>query len=173
MTEQKQSVMNVLFIGNSYTTKNDLPGAVAYMCEGFGQKVNVETQAEGGSTLERAAKGPAAARCKDKVWDVLVLQEQSTRPVDDPAAFKEYARALHAVALQKSYWLQTILFSTWTKKGGSLPQQERLHRSHEECAQELRVGHADVRVAPVGLAWHMALGSEVDLYADDGAHPSS
>jgi hypothetical protein len=80
--------LKVLFIGNSYTSVNDLPAMVAAMAEAAGgRKIEVDRHLVGGCTLEKHVKDQKAIdKIRAKKWDVVVLQEQSLRPVVDRRA---------------------------------------------------------------------------------------
>ena len=48
---------------------------------------------------------------QDGIWDVVVLQEQSTRPIDNPNLFYQYANLLDEVITCSG--AKTIFFMTW------------------------------------------------------------
>jgi hypothetical protein len=75
--------LKVLFIGNSYTGVNDLPSMVDALSEaGGGRKIEAHRHLVGGCTLERHVKETGAIdKIRERNWDVVVLQEQSLRPV--------------------------------------------------------------------------------------------
>lgn len=83
MAETKKSnAVSVLFIGNSFTQRNNLPGLLAEMAAVKGLRVDHELISTGGASLRthwnagRAAEAIARGR-----YDYVVLQEQSTLPV--------------------------------------------------------------------------------------------
>src|SRR5262249_18061490 len=66
----------VLFIGNSYTFANDLPGMFATLARATGHHVVTYTLAEGGSTLDQHAKAAATKHLLDSLpWTFVVIQE--------------------------------------------------------------------------------------------------
>jgi hypothetical protein len=74
-------ILRVLFIGNSYTHVNDLPGMIAQLLPARGVKLEHESVTPGGATLEKQwADGKALAAIRKQQWDYVVLQEQSMRP---------------------------------------------------------------------------------------------
>ena len=92
--------LKVLFIGNSYTSFNDLPGLVAALADAGGQKIEVGRHTRGGCTFERhVMKEGALKKIAAEPWDVVVLQEQSMRPVADVKKMHQYARTLHALVV--------------------------------------------------------------------------
>jgi len=78
------SCLDVLWIGNSYTYVNDVPKTVQRMAQAAGETLHYDQHTEGGWSWERHA---ASQETTDKIaarqWDVVVLQEYSTRPADD------------------------------------------------------------------------------------------
>src|SRR5437879_3318031 len=75
----------VLFIGNSYTFVNDLPGTFAGLAAAGGHRVQTGMLASGGATLEAHAADPATARALASTrWSGVVLQEQSEIPAVEP-----------------------------------------------------------------------------------------
>ena len=73
--------MRVLFIGNSYTSVNDLPDTFADLAWAGGHRVQTEALDEGGWTLQQHVAAPeTAATLASEHWDVVVLQEQSEIP---------------------------------------------------------------------------------------------
>jgi len=80
----------ILFIGNSYTTRNNLPRLVAGLAADAeaSREVQVETIFAGGASLRRHWNAGVAQRTlATRRFDVVVLQEQSTLPIvtDDDA----------------------------------------------------------------------------------------
>lgn len=51
-----QQQLNVLFIGNSYTYANDLPGTLVQLAAAMGDQVNVDSKTNGGYTFQMQAK---------------------------------------------------------------------------------------------------------------------
>src|SRR5687768_13654297 len=79
--------LRVLFIGNSYTYYNDLPSVIADLAHDAreARPILAEQLTVGGATLESHLEGGEAVRriragSSRGAWDLVVLQEQSTRP---------------------------------------------------------------------------------------------
>lgn len=161
--------LRVLFVGNSFTFGNDLPGLVAELARSRNPPVQleVETVARDGMTLERHWKdGEVPRRLRTEAWDVVVLQEQGARPLTDPDLMEEYARRFAALARKAD--TDVILFQTWARLNQPETEQAR-------AATYRRVAEAvGARVAPVGAAWSRALARrpKVTLHAADGVHAS-
>ena len=111
----------VLFIGNSYTSVNDLPSLVKALAEAGGRAMETDAYLPGGYTLEQHA---GDAKCLEKIqgmkWDVVILQEQSLTPVFNRPSTRRYARVLHeAIAKQGS---STVFYLTWARQ--DIPQMQ-------------------------------------------------
>jgi len=74
--ERAPACTRVLFIGNSYTTVNDLPGVFASLARSGGHRVETKRAAVDGWTLANHADSPATATALTASrWDIVVLQE--------------------------------------------------------------------------------------------------
>lgn len=166
----RPAALNVLFIGNSYTFANDLPGILSAMSTTQGSPRDIKTQAVAvamASLQSLWEKGEAIDAIKKNKWDYVVLQEQSLRPIEDPERMKVYARRFHELIANNG--AQTILYLTWARK--NKPEAQKLiDNAYFSLGKELRAN-----VAPVGVAWQNALAAapSMRLYVDDGSHPST
>lgn len=157
--------LRVLFIGNSYTHVNDLPGMIAQLLSARGIKLEHESVTPGGATLEKQwTDGKALAAIRQRKWDYVVLQEQSMRPFRDRDAMFKAARLLHA-EIEKT-GAKTLLYETWAAKA-SPDEQPKLTDAYEALGREL-----GARVVPVGEAWKKAIAAGIELHGGDGRHPS-
>ena len=205
--ETPTAPLKVLFIGNSYTSVNDLPSMVAGLAEAAGgRKIEADRHLVGGCTLEKHVKDQKAIdEIRAKKWDVVVLQEQSLRPVIDRPSMHEFARLLDAEV--KKQGAKTIFYLTWARQHipdmqeGTDPAQSPeyakamygfsgaakttdletwcqqqsaglvggLNGAYLDIARKLGAG-----VAPVGMAWKMALAADPPfvLHSQDKSHPN-
>ena len=73
--------LKVLFIGNSFTQRNNLPGMLQRMAEAVGAGMEWRLLSVGGASLRTHwNKGEAAKAMAEGQYDYVVLQEQSTLP---------------------------------------------------------------------------------------------
>jgi hypothetical protein len=176
---QLEGGVQVLFIGNSYTFVNDMPGMFANLVREANYDVTVVTEAKGGWTLaDHAASKITHNRIAEGVWDYVVLQEHSIIPVIEQRRSAEMAPAAQNLVQQIiAADAQPLLFMTWGRRDG-LPEagfdnftamQKQLQLGYEMVAESL-----NVKVAPVGMAWQYGLGENPDLqlWDSDGSHPS-
>lgn len=165
----REKPLKVLFIGNSYTSGNDLPGVLAGMADAAGgRKIVTDQETPGGYTLNQHFKdGKAAQKLRSQKWDVVVLQEQSLMPVGNLQLMHQSARKLHEQITPSG--ARTVFYLTWARQ--KQPEmQPKLSEAYLDIAKELDAG-----VAPVGMAWQRALADDPNLvlHADDGSHPNA
>lgn len=170
----------VLFVGNSFTFHNSLPRMVRQLAAADpGEKAVFAVQyAAPNWNLERAAEDGGLDRLLLEVdWDVIVLQEHSHGLAFSPEYRRDdtdpYARAIIARS-----GARPLLFMTWGYRGGDddnvpgdtyVAMQQRVAYNYRDLGQEL-----GARVAPVGIAWAVALERRpgLDLWRRDGQHPN-
>lgn len=169
----------VLFIGNSYTFTNDLPGMVRDLAEASGNRVIVETRAEGGWWLRDHAASPTTLeKIADGDFDYVVLQEQSqvsSVPSMADSETRPAARQLAIAAVEGG--AHVVLFMTWGHRNGS---PDAGHDSYDSMQIAVSNTYTELgralaaKVARVGVAWWMARAErpEIVLYQPDGSHPS-
>ena len=179
---------SVLFVGNSYTYVNDMPGMFSAIAESLGDRAEVDMAAPGGYTFESHARDKATReKIAAREWSFVVLQEQSQRP-DWPSRQLEsmvipYALQLNELIHAANATAKTVFFETWGYKAGdgsncrNIPEtctyegmQRRLNATYADLAQR-----TSGRLAPVGEAWSRVrlAHPEIELYSGDGIHPSA
>ena len=163
------SKVRILFIGNSFTTRNDVPALLAGLAADKGRGVSIESEvvAAGGASLRQHLNaGKAGEFLKTSTWDYVVLQEQSTLPIKNRRRRHENIRDVHELIRDSK--AQTVLYMPWARQ--KTPETQRdLTTAYDEIGEEIG---ADV--VPVGRAWERLLEShpEVILHDADGSHPS-
>src|SRR4030095_15511997 len=138
--------INLLFIGNSFTQRNNLPGMLAELAAAGGVTVKHELISVGGASLRthwnagRAAKAIATGG-----YDYVVLQEQSTLPVKNAQRMAENVRLFDQATKQAGS--QTVLYMTWAREHA--PElQSKVAAAYNTIGEEL-----GAIVVPVGLVW--------------------
>jgi hypothetical protein len=159
--------MNVLFIGNSFTQRNDLPGLIAQMAEADGEHLDLELVSIGGASLRTHwNKGHAQNRIKDGDFDYVVLQEQSTLPVKNATRMHENVRLFDGVI--RAAGARTALYMTWARQ--HVPDTQRaITQAYESIGREI-----GATVVPVGVAWQgfLARCKSPVLHDKDKSHPT-
>ncbi len=171
--------LRILFIGNSFTSTNDLPRMFSDLAGSGGHRVETGMTAEGGLSLtDHASSITDHDLITGSKWDYVVLQEQSDVPSTDQSRLGQMYPAARALNNAIQYdGAKTIFFMTWAHRDGSpangfpdyQSMQFQVDSGYMTIAQEL-----NAELAPVGYAWLLALGQNPDLslWQDDGSHPS-
>ncbi len=160
----------ILFVGNSHTYFN---GGVNSHLQALINVAHpewntvVQAQTAGGYTLENHFYDWATmSAIATGNWDLVILQEQSSRPMTDPELFYQYSAALDSVITHNG--ALTGFYMTWA------------WRNNPEMYEPIRdaynyIGaYLDALVAPCGVAFHnsAAADSTINLYNSDNYHPS-
>ena len=96
----------------------------------------------------------------------MVLQEQSSRPIEEYAKMREYGGKL--VEVIRACGARPLLYMTWAY--ADKPEMAaQLARAYKRLGKEWKCP-----VAPVGLAWREALKLRPDfpLHVEDKSHPT-
>ena len=157
----------VLFIGNSFTARNDLPGLVAQLAAARGVTLEHRLISVGGASLRTHwNKGEALKEIESRRYDWVVLQEQSTLPVKNANRMHENVRLFDAAI--RAAGARTALYLTWARLNA--PQSQRaITDAYTTIGRD--VGAV---VVPAGVAWERVLatpGAPV-LHDKDGSHPT-
>ncbi|MDT4965393.1 MAG: hypothetical protein QOJ64_130 [Acidobacteriota bacterium] len=162
-----QAKLNVLFIGNSFTARNDLPALIAQLASARGGKLEHKLISAGGASLRMHwNKGDAQKEIATKRYDYVVLQEQSTLPVKNAKRMHENIRLFDDVI--KKGGARTVLYMTWARRHE--PQNQKLITdAYTSIGVEL-----GALVVPVGEAWRAFLAKHKTpaLHDADNSHPS-
>ncbi|MFN0087031.1 MAG: DUF4886 domain-containing protein [Blastocatellia bacterium] len=159
--------LRVLFIGNSFTGRNDVPGLIAQLAETRGKTLEHRLISAGGASLRMHwNKGEARQAIRQGSYDYVVLQEQSTLPVKNAPRMHENIRLFDQEI--KAAGAKTALYLTWARQNAPESQQA-LTRAYEEIGKEI-----DATVVPTGVAWQTFLRkhSEPVLHDRDQSHPT-
>ncbi|MEI5998127.1 hypothetical protein H3V53_13225 [Paraburkholderia bengalensis] len=159
----------VLFVGNSYTTRNDLPTLVARLLEASIPDMNVKAEvlAFGGASLAAHwNRGEVQKRLAAQKWNAVVLQDQSTRALRALKSMQEYVRRF--VDEIQATGAKPYLYMTWARKDNPA-SQANIATAYEDLEKV-----TGASVVPVGLAWDQfrKLRPAIGLYESDGSHPS-
>lgn len=169
----------VLFIGNSYTTVNDLPSVFANLARSGGHRVETGTAAGDGWTLADHAGSPAtAAKLASASWDVVVLQEQSQVPsVEEFRQTQMYPAAQQLVRSIRNRGAHPLFYGTWGRRQGwpenGMPDFASMQASIDQGYRAI-ADDQHVAIAPVGDAWATLVSNGVgaQLWQQDGSHPT-
>jgi hypothetical protein len=175
--------LRLLFVGNSYTSVNDLPLMFTRLAASGGWTAETTMIAPGGATLtdhaasETLASGISAGMGGGS-WTGVILQEQSEIPA--LAANRDALMAPAASILARRIQLsgaRPYLLETWAHRDG-LPSagldyssmQSAIDDAYRAVARQTGSG-----LVPVGEAWQQTLARApaIQLWQEDGSHPAS
>jgi len=186
--------ISVLWIGNSYTYYNDLPTIVSKLAQAAGEGYEFDSHLEGGWSWEKHwNSNETLQKIGSKAWDVVVLQEYSTRPAyNEERVCRDtvtYLDNLVAKIKESSPEGRLQFYQTWGRPFGlasecpNLPQfceyatmQDALTASYSTFACMKK----PASVAPVGESFRQVRNTQGDefffsLYNTGGVsdhHPS-
>jgi len=171
--------LHVLFLGNSYTYVNDLPGTFSKLACSGGYKVETSMHAEGGWTLENhLASQQSLDLIKQQKWDIVVLQEQSEIPALETNRLQNmYPAARRLVDNIRKTGAQPMFFLTFGHRDG-LPYNGM--PTYNDMQNQLIIGYTGISlelgvpIIPVGKGWAIARrqANPLNLWQDDGSHPN-
>lgn len=156
----------ILFIGNSLTYANDLPGMVCALARSTGRKVICEAVAKPDFGLEEHWRDGEARKAIGRGWDVVILQQGPSALRESRVMLIDYARRFDAEI--KKTGARTALYMVW-------PSRQRrgdfagVSQSYAAAARSV-----NGTLLPAGDAWLAAWkeDSKLPLYDNDGFHPS-
>jgi hypothetical protein len=162
-----RAALKALFIGNSFTARNDLPGLIARLAAARGKLFEHRLISAGGASLRTHWNaGAAREEIQKGEYDVVVLQEQSTLPVKNAGRMHENVRLFDEVI--RAAGARTVLYMTWARQHAP-DSQQAITDAYTGIGREL-----GATVVPVGLAWQRFLGehSRPALHDRDQSHPT-
>lgn len=170
----------ILFVGNSHTYTNDLPGVFFEMTQAGGHTLELYDLTEGYYTLKRFSDpedelGKILTNAlQTEPWDFVVLQENTNSAMNFNAKKDMYPYARKLNQMIKDAGGQTAFLMTWAPKdGGGLFShdmvQDELSAGYRTIAKEL-----DALLIPGGEIFDDALKQDgkLELWGEDGQHPS-
>jgi hypothetical protein len=160
--------LRVLFIGNSLTYVNDLPGTLAGIARSGGDTIRVEMVARPNYALidhltEHSGADEAIRRGG---WDVVVLQQGPTSLPVNRDSLILWTRTFDSII--RVVGARPALYMVWPPAGR--PQDfDAVRTSFQMAAQAV-----DGVFLPAGVAWVDAWqrNATLSLYGPDGFHPS-
>lgn len=159
--------LKVLFIGNSFTARNDLPGLIAQLGAARGKTLQHRLCSAGGASLRSHWNAGAAPKTIESGhFDHVVLQEQSTLPIKNARRMHENVRLFDEAI--KAAGAKTVLYMTWARQHAPESHQA-ITDAYTSIGQEL-----SATVVPVGIAWQSFLRKHDRpvLHDRDQSHPT-
>jgi hypothetical protein len=162
--------LRVLFIGNSLTGVNDLPGMVVALSVAAHDTVTIVVRSDvrnGFSLLDHIDGGDAAAALLDGPWDVVALQQGPSALPESRVELLSSTRTLTDMIHAQGG--RPALYMVW-------PSRSRLFDLNAVIeSYALAAESVDGLLFPAGLAWKIAWAEDPNfpLYGEDDFHPST
>lgn len=188
-TAQAQDSLRVLFLGNSYTSYNNLPQMVKDMSAGAGKTLIIDSNTPGGMLISGHLADPTSqSKISQGNWDYVVIQEQSQVPTIDVFRYNDMYPALTDMKMaieQTNPCAKIITYMTWGRRFGG--QQcdpsgtncspvfvDFNHMQDTLTSAYLEIGDLlQIQCAPVGVIWKNILNdTTLVLHSADNSHPN-
>ena len=169
--EKAEDPLRVLFIGNSQTSRNELPKLVERfsLAAGVDRPVVSKRITLGGESFyrhsERRDEGAPIQVIGREPWDFVVLQENTRVAVAGRETLIYAGRLVRAV---REAGAEPLFYMTWAYRDEP-EMQPAISRTYFQLGTRLKVP-----VAPVGEAFRRTrkAAPEIRLFETDGSHPS-
>ena len=158
---------NILFIGNSFTARNNVPQLLVDLAAERGHEVRFDLIQAGGASLRMHwNKGDAAKAIAKGKYDWVVLQEQSTLPVKNADRTRENVELF--VEPVASSGAKLALYLTWARRNAPESQQ-LITNAYTSIGKQV-----GATVVPAGVAWETFLAKHKApvLHDKDLSHPT-
>lgn len=188
-TSIAQDTLAVLFLGNSYTSYNNLPQLVQSLSTSAGKTLNIDSNMPGGYTMSSHLNDATTfSKISQGNWDYVILQEQSQIPTIDFYRYNDMNPAMTALkSLIEQYnpCAKIITYMTWGRRFGGMQcdptntycspnfvnfnhMQDSLTSAYLGISEQL-----NVQCAPVGVVWQNILNdTNLVLHSNDNSHPN-
>ncbi len=157
----------VLFIGNSLTYSNNLPGLFTEEAKKLGFTVQTSQLARPNYALvDHLAEGKISQTLQNGRYDFVVVQQGPSSQADGRAMLLEAGSELQQLCAKNNSKL--AFFMVW-------PAFENYHTFDGVIRNySLAATHTDAILCPVGIAWkeHIDKTGDLEYYASDRFHPS-
>ena len=163
---QPSAPIRILFIGNSLTYANDLPGMVCTLARASGRHAVCESVAKPDYGLEEHWNEKAARQAIGRGWDFVILQQGPSALPESRVLLVNYTKRFNDEISRTG--ARTALYMVW-------PSQARrgdfagVSQSYAAAAKAV-----NGLLLPAGDAWRAAwaIDPKLALYGPDGFHPS-
>lgn len=175
--------VNFLFIGNSYTHMNNMPGIFDKIAKAKGRKVHVEKNTQSGASFQvHTERLDLYESIKSKQWDFIVLQgysrelSYSISHIDSVSV--PFINQLIDTIKRYHPCVNLVFYNTWGYKNGFIEREEI--DSYEKMQDSIIKGYkylSDslvIPIVPVGMVWRNVVNSnpKLNLYKEDNEHPN-
>lgn len=181
--EDLKQDISVLFIGNSYTFKNDMPYIFQKMAYEVNVNAFVDLSVKGGENLEYHANNPETyEKINSRNWSYVIIQghsnEFATPHSDIDKKSKVYLGRIIDSIRRNNTCTKIILYMTWGYQNGNrnwepIDSYEKMQDMIIENYEWMSNVYNTI-ISPVGVAWQEIRNNhpDINLYYSDKKHPS-
>jgi PKD repeat protein len=184
-----QDTLSVLFLGNSYTSANNLPQLVKNLTNSAGKTLLVDANIPGGFTISGHLNDATSLnKIRQGNWDYIVIQEQSQIPSIDSYRYNDMYPSLMQLKDTIDHYspcAKIITYMTWGRRFGGIQcdpsntycspnfvnfnhMQDSLTSAYLEISEQL-----NIQCVPVGVVWQNVLNdTTLVLHTGDNSHPN-
>ena len=178
-----QQSNKVLFIGNSYTSANNLPQIISDIALSVGDTLIFDSHTPGGYQLiDHSLNIVSQNKIMTGGWDYIVLQGQSQEPITQPSTFGNGISDLYNQIRQYNPCTVIMPYMTWGRKNGDASNCSAfpIMCTYQSMDTTLRNRYLDKtvqvngEVSPVSVVWNYIRQNHpsIELYQLDESHPS-
>lgn len=156
--------LNILFLGNSHTTFNDVPAMVRQLIQSDGSGRQVATKLHGAAFVEELAKSADLRRdIQSGNYNVMVMQ--GAKLSSSHRYEYDHSGAIEIANLAKRYRIDVWLFAEWPRRGWK--ETDYILKEYREIADP-----SGARIIPTCKAFDRLLagGFKQELWQGDGNH---
>ncbi|WP_136482846.1 SGNH/GDSL hydrolase family protein [Cognatitamlana onchidii] len=165
-----QDTLKVLFVGNSYTYRSNIPHLVSLISDFTQTKLITSKSAAGGAKLSDHWRGNKGLKTLELInngnYDIVILQDQSMSAIQQPDSLLFYSKKFSDYI--RKHGARPYLYATWARK--KVPQYQKIITDvYAQAARKNNIG-----IVPVGESWKLAQTHRptIELYHQDGSHQS-
>ena len=181
-----------LFIGNSFTYKGsnagtelnpEVPLNFKKIAKSFDFDVETDAVVKGGHSLTNFANpsdemgAVVETKLTSNQYDFVILQEQSTTPIDNPSIFETAVKSLKKRIGETQESCQVVLYETWGTPYNTSEDPKTYGVNVSDMEAKIRAVYTSVAdvtgclVNYIGKAFsHAYNNTTVNIYNDDGIH---
>lgn len=186
LAPDKRPVVNILFIGNSYTFFNEMPKIFKHLVNANSDspvQVSYDMSAVGGADFKMHwERGEPLQKIQSRNdWHYVIFQNQSGWAMEDQRTKDAYSYGGMFAKEVFNHGGVPVVMMTWPRQQGSLDYQRwPWYKNFEYSYNRLKytsykvAGHMNGLAVPIGDYWVLTLSKhpEISLYNPDGSHPS-
>lgn len=165
--QSNTEIHNILFIGNNYTTTNNLPALIKTKAKYSGYKIETEVVAiPNYSIANHWKKGEIQKLIKSKKYTIVIIQQGPSSLPKSKSILIEYGKKINEICQENNTLL--AYFMVWP----SLDNYDTFDNVIKNY--ELAAKTNNAILLPVGKVWkeYFDTSKKYDYYSSDNFHPS-